>query len=223
MRCWVLFGVLVLTSVIGGAAAGDVPRAEAPALDGESTLREAVTTLNRDTCEAASGKVPVRFDTTELTRRALGRHHRDWTKAESAEFTRLFARRFQQWYAGVLRRGGEPRFGPATIDGNWAELQATIPRSDQEDRPVIYRLHRTTGHPWLVYDVHTNGRSRLRAFYGEFDPIIFNEGFGALVERLRTEVDGWPGCSTSPGGASRLPAAAPDRTGADRSVRPRAQ
>jgi ABC-type transporter MlaC component len=227
MRALVRIGVLVLAATVA-AAAGDEPEAAPLELDGASTplvaVRVVLQALNLDLCSASSGVVPGLFDTVELARRALGRHDRDRTKAERADFTERFALHFQQWYAGVLgKRRDKPLLGAETIDGNWAILRATISRAGQDrlagqDRHMVYRLHRVDGDRWLVYDVEMNGRGHLRVFHDEFDRIIITDGYRALVDRLRTEVRevAARSCPASPTGADVRPATAPDRTGADR-------
>ncbi len=210
IRALALLGVLALASPAGGAGPDDT-------LD-EVTVR--LNQLNVELCSAAPSAPSGLFDTTEIARRALGHYHRDRTHGELAEFTGLMALRFQQWYAGMLGRITELRIGTGTVDGDWATLRARIARSGSgRERDLIYRLHRTPGGPWLVYDVENNGRSRLRAFHGEFDRIILNEGYRELVDRIRRDVDRdagtQPVCAASLTGADGRPVVGPDRTGAD--------
>ncbi len=214
IRALALLGVLALASPAGGAVPDD-------------TLNEVTVLLNQlnaELCRAAPGAPSGLFDTTEIARRALGRHHRDRTAGELAEFTKLIALRFQQRYAGMLGRIAELRIVTGTAEGDWAILPARISSSGSgRERGLTYRLHRTSGGRWLVYDVESNGRSRLRALHAEFDRIILNEGYRELVDRIRKDVD--QDARTQPVCAASLthvrPVAAPDRTGADPAARRR--
>ena len=40
-----------------------------------------------------------------------------------------------------------------------------------------------------MYDLETNRRGRIRAYYTEFDRIILSEGYRVLVSRLQAELD----------------------------------
>jgi MlaC protein len=224
IRLLLLVGVLALAA--GGRARANEPEPAPPPLEDSSTPLVTVTvllqTLNVDLCSAPTVTPSVLFDTVELARRALGRYHRDRTEAELAQFTDLFGLRFQQWYTGALGRIRDLRIVAGTTDGDWAVLPA---RTSRPGRDLVYRLHRADGRRWLVYDVEVNGRSRLGLFHVEYDRIILDEGYRALVARLREEVDREArsplGCSAAVSGGDARPAAGPDRTGADPPARRR--
>ena len=224
IRALALLGLLALATPAGGAGPEDGLEPAPPGLDASSPL-VAVTALlnqlNADLCSAAPGAPSGLFDAGEIARRALGRYHRDRTEGELAEFTELIGLRFQQWYAGVLARLAELRIGAGTIDGDWGIVPARISRSGSgRERGLIYRLHRTPGRRWLVYDVEINGRSRLRGFHGDFDRIILNEGYRELIDRVHKDVDRdartQPVCAASLAGSDVQPVAGPDRAGGRR-------
>ena len=219
IRALAVVGLLTLATATAGRAGADEPELAPPPLEDVSmplvTVTVLLQTLNVDLCSSPAVAPFVLFDTVELARRALGRYHRDRTEAELAEFTDLFGRRFQQWYAGALGRIRDPQIGAGTIDGSWAVLPA---RTSRPGRDLVYHLHHAEGRRWLVYDVQVNGRSRLGLFNAEYDRIILNEGYRALVDRLRAEVEREArsplGCSAAVSDAGVRPAAGPDRTDA---------
>lgn len=210
IRALTLLGVLALASPAAGAGPDDALT--------EVTAR--LHQLNAELCRTVSRDASPLFDTKEIALRALGRYRRDRTAGERAEFARLIALRLQQWYAGILRRIAELRIGTGTVDGNWATLPARSSSLEpRRERELTYRLHRTP-EGWLLYDVETNGRSRLHAFYRDFDRIILNEGYRELIDRVRREVGDrdartQPACAASLTGDDARPVAGPDRTGAD--------
>ena len=176
----VLLGIVALVTVAGGTVALEAaPELPSPLSDAMKALAEFHANPSADP--------PGPFDVTEIARRALGRHWRDRSEADVAEFGELIVRRMLGWYAGLLKREGTPTFGEGTAIDGWAMLSATAP---QRGRKLVYRLRRTDGGPWRVYDVETNGRSRVRAYYTEFDRIILNEGYRVLVGRLQADPDG---------------------------------
>src|SRR5262245_23147149 len=124
------------------------------------------------------------FDWTEIAQRSLGRHWRDLSPAQRSQFTTVFGCRFAQWYATMISRdrSREADGSSGWIDpsGDWAVLNLGRPESV---RPLSYRLHLRESR-WLVYDVEVNGRSAIRRFYLEHDPVILDEGYPELVSRL---------------------------------------
>jgi ABC-type transporter MlaC component len=224
-----LLGLLVLSAAgPWGASAGEVRP------DGrEGTPRAAIEQLNTQLRAAmASGGKPLEtaaaglLDTGEIARRALGRHHRDRTAGERAEFAGLMAAHFVEWYAGVLGRNPRLQLEATSIDGAWAVVRASVARPGR-DLEMAYRLHRGAGDRWLLYDLETNGRSRLHSLYGEFDRVILNEGYRELVDRVRADLAARRDRARSADrphltDPTALPAGAPDRTHADQAVtRPR--
>lgn len=180
-RLIVLLGIVALAAVGGGAVTGGAAP-DTPVLP----LSDATKALEAFHTSVAMAP-PGPFDVKEIARRALGRHWRDRTEAEVADFGELIVRRVLHWYKGLLRREGMPTFEPGTAIGSRAILPATAPTRKST---LVYRLRWTDGGPWRVYDVETNGRSRIRAYYTEFDQVILNEGYRVLVSRLRADPDG---------------------------------
>jgi ABC-type transporter MlaC component len=223
-----LLGVLVLAAAGPSATgAGEVrpdgreptPRATIEQLNAQ--LRSAMASDGRRLDAAAAGLL----DTTEIARRALGRHDRDRTAGERAEFAPLMAAHFVEWYAGVLGRNPRLQLETTSIDGAWAVVRASAPRQGR-DLEMAFRLRRGAGDRWLLYDVETNGRSRLHSLYGEFDRVILNEGYRELVDRVGVDLaarrDRARPADTHLTDPPALPAGAPDRTRADPGVtRPR--
>ena len=171
-----LVALLIVSAPVSGQEESDPAASRA--------LGEAVATLARS--HEREDVRPELFDAGEVGRRALGRHWHDRSQAERAEFGDLVVRRLLGWYGGLLERDGAPTLERATVRGQWAIVPAT---ARQRQQKLLYRLHSEAGGPWRVYDVETNGRSRIRAYYTEFDRIIVNDGYRALVSRLRAELD----------------------------------
>ena len=174
-----LIGLLALAAITADA---DAQEPAGPAASLTTAARE-IERFNAASCWTAPGP----FDVTEIGWRAFGRHWRDRTSAEIADFGGLVVRRLQRWYARLLEREGVPALGAVTATRVWATVSATTP---VRGRTVVYRLHQVAPDgPWRVYDLETSGRGRIRAYYTEFDRIILSEGYRVLVSRLQAELD----------------------------------
>lgn len=182
-------GILALATVTApGVRAGaeDAPLASFIGVMG------ALKQFNADVCDV---EPPAAFDVAEIGRRALGRHAHDHSHAEVAAFGELVARRMLRWYSGTLHRERaappsafppDPIFGTGTAIGSWATITAITPG---RRRSFVYHLRWAKEGSWRVYDIESNGRSRVRGYYTEFDRIILTEGYRVLMRRIRAEVD----------------------------------
>ncbi len=174
-----LIGLLALAAITADA---DAQEPAGPAGSLTSATRE-IERFNAASCWT----VPGPFDVTEVGWRAFGRHRRDHSSTEIDDFGGLVVRRLQRWYARLREQEGVPVLGAVTATRFWATVSATTP---VRGRTVLYRLHQATPDgPWRVYDLETNGRSRIRAYYTEFDRIILSEGYRVLLSRLQAGLD----------------------------------
>jgi ABC-type transporter MlaC component len=60
-------------------------------------------------------------------------------------------------------------------------------RGRQEEVEVVYTLAERSGR-WRVVDVETDGVSTVRNYRSQFRRIIDQDGFAALLERMRTRL-----------------------------------
>lgn len=193
-----LVGVLALTTAAGlgtPAVSEESRRDDAASLGSFLGVMGALKDFSTRVCQE---EPQAAFDLLEIARRALGRHAPDHRDRELGEFGQLVARRLLRWYSGTLQRERvgllreswpDPIFGTGTAIGSWASITAITPITaiPSPRRTFVYHLRWADG-TWRVYDIELNSRSRIRAYYTEFDRIILNEGYPALLRRLKAEV-----------------------------------
>lgn len=134
------------------------------------------------------------FDWDEIARRTLGLHWLDRSPAEREAFTIAFACRFRRWYAGMMARENRARpFDLGTLRDEG--LLAVLPtRREPERGPVTYRLRRPdprrsdAAAGWRVYDVEVHGRGAVQRFHAEYNAVIREEGYSAVLARVCTRI-----------------------------------
>jgi phospholipid transport system substrate-binding protein len=132
------------------------------------------------------------FDFDDVARRALGRHWTARTPAERAEFVRLFTALLERTYLGKIEMysGETITFVGEQIDGDVATVQSRIvsPRT-RATTALDYRLH-LKERRWQVYDILIDRVSFVANYRSQFDRIIHESSYGAMIQQLRLNVDG---------------------------------
>jgi phospholipid transport system substrate-binding protein len=126
------------------------------------------------------------FNFEEMSRRSLGAHWEQVSRAEKEEFTRLFGNLIANSYMGKIEQyAGEPiQYVSERVDGSEAAVQSRIitPKGSQVN--VEYRLYRH-GARWSVYDVNVDGISLIGNYRTQFNRIIQRSSFAELLKTLR--------------------------------------
>ena len=136
---------------------------------------------------AAVRKVAIQvFDVEETAKRALGRHWRERTPAERAEFVDLFADLLERTYIGKidLYGGEQVKYVSEVIDGDNAIVRARILTRRGTEVPVDAKLLRK-GDRWYMYDVSVENISLVGNYRAQFDQIIRTASYPELVRRLK--------------------------------------
>jgi phospholipid transport system substrate-binding protein len=128
------------------------------------------------------------FDFDEMARRALSRAWAVRTPEERVEFVQLLAGVLERAYLGRLEAYGGERivYLGETVDGAHATVRSRIVDERHVDTPLDYRLHRRHGH-WRVYDVLIDHVSFVSSYRSELARVLAQEGYPALMERLRQQ------------------------------------
>ena len=143
--------------------------------DDGATRREALRALRAEI-----------FDLEEMSRRALGRHWQGRTPEELATFTEIFSDFLERTYVSNLTRGKDIRIvivGDA-VDGDRATVRSRVSNGGSAETAVDYRLLRR-GDRWIVYDVVVENVSLVSSYRMQFEKIMRNGGYPALVQRLQ--------------------------------------
>jgi len=126
------------------------------------------------------------FDFEEMARRTLTRHWNGRTPEERAEFVRLFTNILERSYIGRIEQFSGERilYIGETVDGPYATVRSRILTRRRAEIAVDYRLMLRDGR-WRAYDVVLDGVSFVATFRSEFERIIQQSSYAALVDKLR--------------------------------------
>lgn len=127
------------------------------------------------------------FDFDEISRRAVARNWRNFSDAEKAAFTDVFAQFLGNTYIDKIQ--GEYHNEQIVFNGQnfhsdvYAEVKTMIVRETVEI-PVNYRMRKGRDGQWKVYDVIVEGVSLVKNYRTQFASILRKEKPAQLIERL---------------------------------------
>lgn len=129
------------------------------------------------------------FDFDDMARRALGPHWRARTVAERQQFTALFRGLLERAYVKRLEAydGERVQYLGETRDGAYATVRTAIVTPRDTEIGADYRLHAGAA-GWRIYDVRIDGVSLIENYRAQFDTVIDESSYEALVGRLEAKV-----------------------------------
>jgi phospholipid transport system substrate-binding protein len=133
-----------------------------------------------------------RFDFAEMGRSALGVHWRDLSDQQRKDFVDLFTRFVEAAYIGRLDSYSGQRidFVKEANDGpDYSQVTTKIIQSSADPIGLNYRL-KLEGNDWKVYDVTVDNISIVANYRNQFNRVINNQGFDALMNDMRAKQDG---------------------------------
>jgi phospholipid transport system substrate-binding protein len=133
--------------------------------------------------------VRERFDFREMSKRVLGRHWRQLSVSEQADFESLFTQLLQYAYVGKIDEysGQKVVFTLQRIKGDRAEVQTQL-IDNNRTIPVSYILS-LQGEEWMAYDVVVEGVSLIRNYMEQFQQILSREGYSGLVDQIKQKIE----------------------------------
>ncbi len=165
----------------------------------KGTVDEVIRILSDPALKAPSQKqhrrelvkraVARHFDYEEMAKRSLGHPWRGLSRAQQAEFVRLFGELLEASYSDKIERYTDEKvtYLGENLDDDYAEVRTVIVR--RNDRiPMDYRLHQASS-GWMVYDVSIEGVSLVSNYRSQFRRIIQESSYAELVRRLRAKVN----------------------------------
>ncbi|GLI36395.1 MlaC/ttg2D family ABC transporter substrate-binding protein [Desulforhabdus amnigena] len=134
------------------------------------------------------------FDFYEMGKRALGRPWKDQPAQKQKEFVDLFKQLLFNTYVDRVETytGSEEKvvYDNEEIKGTYAFVKTRVLNYKNTDVAVDYRLQLKDG-KWKVYDVIVEGVSLVSNYRSQFNSILANEDFDALLKKLREKVAEW--------------------------------
>lgn len=192
MACWLL---VMLTTAAGAMAA---KTSSDPLGRVESVVNEIIAILEDKALAGPEAvdkrrqlvikKVEDLLDFEEIAMRAMGRHWRERTPAEKAQFVALFKQLLERTYIDRVDTysGERAVFQKQDIRGDYAMVYTQFVTSKNEI-PINYKL-RKKANGWMVYDVEIETVSLVLNYRNQFDSIINRDKYAGLVQRMEEKI-----------------------------------
>lgn len=142
------------------------------------------------------------FDFSDMARTALGYHWRDLTPAQRTEFVPLFTSFMEDVYLSKMQDYGVEKVrkdinttnvsftGQELQGADYAEVHSMAVLKDRpQPVKVDYLLKRDAGR-WKIYDLEIDAISVMANYRNQFNRVINDNGYSALVNLLRQKTQG---------------------------------
>lgn len=130
-----------------------------------------------------------RFSYEEMSKQSLAIHWRKRSEAEKKEFVSLFSNLIETAYIEKIEgyTDEEILYTGERVKDRHAEVLTTIVSKGTEI-PINYRLFRTRGGDWMVYDLVIEGVSLVSNYRLQFSSTIRTSSYEGLVGQLREKM-----------------------------------
>jgi len=207
----VLAGAFCAVALMTGPARAQAT-ASAAVLGGDPTAMvkavvDQATSVVRDTQTPTADRdkrlreiAEANFDFSDMARTTLGYHWRQLTPQQQAEFVPLFTSFMENVYLGKLQEYSVQKlrqsvntsnvsFTGQQYDGaDYAEVHSTVLLKDQPPPIKVNYLVRRDGATWKIYDLDIDAISVMANYRQQFNRVLNNDGYPALVSMLRKKV-----------------------------------
>ena len=132
------------------------------------------------------------LDFDSMARSTLGYHWRDLSADQRAQFTTLFTSFIEDAYLSRFQdySGQEVQFLRETLDSpDYAEVYTQVASKGKEPIQLNFMLRHTSG-DWRIYDINVDGISITGNYRTQFNRVINNNGFPALMADLHVKQQG---------------------------------
>ena len=139
-------------------------------------------------CQRVIDVARERFDFQEMSKRVLGKHWKQISSEQQADFEELFTRLLEHAYIGKIEEyaGQEVEYKKQRIRGKRAEVQTVLVDAGKSI-PVSY-IMLLRQDQWMAYDVVVEGVSLVRNYKEQFDQIIRADGYEHLVREIEKKI-----------------------------------
>ena len=135
-----------------------------------------------------------RFGFEEMARRALGRHWREINATQQKEFVPLFSDLLERSYINKIESYGSSSdlkilYTKETVDSDgYAMVRSEVVNEKDLNFEIEYRLLKRGGN-WEAYDIVIEGVSLVNNYRTQFNKIISQESYTALVKKLKLKLE----------------------------------
>jgi len=192
---WKILTAVIAATILPLAAFAAIETPNAALTDASTKIKTIVSkNVPKGTPAEAKMKEDVRtvvssfLDYKELAKRSMGKHWADLTDAQKTEFTGLLRDLIEASYLNK-------------ISGNADYKMEIVEEADEGGEPLVvaklsakggvvnvgFKLHNAGG-KWLCFDLLIDEVSTMRNYRGEFNKIIKDQGYPALVKRMKDKL-----------------------------------
>ena len=189
-------GVAMTVMVLGAISSAFGSTGGEPMTVVKSTVNEVVGVLNdKQTSRDARHRklislVSDHFDFSDMARSALGYHWRELSEDQRQRFVPLFTAFMQDAYLNKLDgyAGQTIEFLNETPNGaGYAEVNTRVIQTNGDPPIRVRYLLKRSGDEWKVYDVTVDDISITANYRAQFNRVITNQGFDALINTMRAK------------------------------------
>jgi phospholipid transport system substrate-binding protein len=132
--------------------------------------------------------ISARFDFEEMAKRSLATHWRVRTPEEKKEFVALYTDLLERSYVNKIESYEDETivYTDETLDGEYALVKTKIVTKRNTQIPIDYRLKKENGQ-WYAYDVIIEGVSLVNNYRTQFNNIIRQNSYEALIKRMKSK------------------------------------
>jgi phospholipid transport system substrate-binding protein len=132
------------------------------------------------------------LDYDELARRALAAHWDKLTPAQQKEFVATFKQLIERSYVKQLKSNVDyqVQYKGESVEGDQATVTTIVKvktSGKNTDAEIVYKM-RKAADGWRVWDVITDEVSLVRNYRTQFNKIITEQSYDALIKKMKNKV-----------------------------------
>ena len=186
----------VLLAIVGSGPSAYADTTSDPRVIVKSTVDRALQILKQRELSQPARRAKLidlvqgHFAFDDMSRSALGYHWRELSSQQRQEFVPLFQAFLEDAYLSKIDKysGQQVRFLGKSSDGNGgAEVKTDVaPQEGAQPVSIVYLLKLENGE-WKVYDVAVDNISITANYRNQFNRVINNQGFNALISEMQAK------------------------------------
>lgn len=154
----------------------------------EAILRSSGDDVSDETRERLKDIINSLMDFKELSRLALGKHWKERTEQERADFVDVFQQLIRNSSVKKLNiyKADRVEYEQPEIRGNKATV-ITIAYKNRKQVEIVYKMHKV-GDEWKAYDMVIDGASTVRNYRDSFYKQIAKSSYKEMYDKLVTKL-----------------------------------
>lgn len=134
------------------------------------------------------------LDFDALAQKSLGKHWKERTDEEKAEFKKLFRELVQKNYLKQIHEKADYDviYDDEEIEESSATVNTTVKaknkKGEEAETSLVYKLKKKKG-KWLVVDIITDEVSLVQNYRSQFAKIIKKDSYAVLVEKIEKKIE----------------------------------